>query len=107
MQIKLDELRKLIAETVAKKLEERKLLNEGPKEIQIRMTMEDIKDVVVSSITEDLMRELGMDEAQIASVISRAYDKMVREVVLELDTQAADVGSGPRRRIVAPMGVAK
>lgn len=108
MQIKLEELRVLIAETVSRKLHERKLLNEGPREIQIRMAMEDIKDVVVSSIAEDLMRELGMEEGQIMSVVGRAYDKMIRDVVMELDsaTPGSDPGT-PRRRIVAPMGAPK
>lgn len=95
MQITLNELRTLISEAVRVKL------TEGTKEIPIRMVMDDIKAPVVESITEDLMKELSLDEAAISSVVSRAYDRMVMEVVRELDKPGMDPVPGiPRRRVV-------
>jgi len=94
MQITKAQLQQMISEAVSAKLKE------GAKEIPIRMVLGDIKDVVVGSITEDLTRELHMDENAISMVVSRAFDKMVREIVVELDKPQLDTGL-PRRRVVA------
>jgi signal recognition particle GTPase len=100
MKITINQLQEMITEAITAKLSESPL-TEGVKEIPIRMILGDIKDVIVGSITEDLTRELRMDEHAIEGVVSRAFDKMVREIVMELDKPGMDVGSGPRRRVVA------
>jgi hypothetical protein len=102
MKISIQQLQEMITEAIATRLSETaEPLTEGVKEIPIRMILGDIKDVVVGSITEDLSRELHMDEHAIEAAVSRAFDKMVREIVMELDKPGMDVGSGPRRRVVA------
>lgn len=98
MKITAQQLLEMVNKAVKEKLAESKL-NEGAKEIPIRMVLGDIKDVVVGSITEDLMRELGMDEMHIQGVVARAFDKMVKEIVIELD-KPMELGQ-PRRRVVA------
>jgi len=94
MKITLNELRALISEAVRTKL------TEGTKEIPIRMVMDDMKAPVVESLTEELMEKTSLEEVAISGVVGRAYDKMVMEVVKELDDKL-DLGPGiPRRRIV-------
>lgn len=104
MKISIQELRKMVFEAVRSELKEAANLQEGPKEIQIRTVMMDMKDVVVGSITEDVVRETGIEEPQVESVVSRAYDKMIQEVVMALETPAPAVAAGPRRRVVAVGG---
>jgi len=82
------------------------MLSEGPKEIQIRLVMEDIKDIVVSSIADELKKELKMDEAVITGVLNDAFDKMTRDVIMNLDKASAEPvgGTAPRRRVIIPGG---
>lgn len=94
MKITAKQLQEMVNEAISAKLAE------GAKEISIRMVLGDIKDVVVDSITEDLMRELGMDEQTIKMAVGRAFDKMAKDIVLELDKPQLDAGL-PRRRVVA------
>lgn len=96
MKITLNELRALISEAVRTKL------TEGTKEIPIRMVMDDMKAPVVESLTEELMKEISLEEVAISGVVGKAYDKMVMEVVRELDDKPGlDLGPGiPRRRVV-------
>lgn len=100
MRVSLEQLRTIISETVKNKLVENKIIKEGAKEIQIRMTMDELKDVIVDSITEDLVRELNIDEAKVAKVVSRAYDKMTMEIVLELDKPQKQETEMSRKKII-------
>lgn len=103
MKVSIQELRNLVYEAVREQINEASL-QEGPKEIQIRNVMMDLKDVVVGSITEDVVRETGIEEPQVASVVARAYDKMVQDIVMSLDVSTAPAAMGPRRRVVAVGG---
>lgn len=103
MQISVNELKEMIKTTVTRKLSESyKPLTENAKEIPIRMVLDDIKEVVVDSITEDLVRELKIEEMVVARVVGKAFDTMTRQIVLGLDEASREtVPAGPRRRIVA------
>lgn len=101
-KITFDQLREMVSAAVKAKLAENadSFLTEGAKEIPVRMVLGDIKDVVVGSIVEDLMRELKMDEAAISQVVSRAFDNMTKEIVLGLDVPGMETGPVQRRRVV-------
>lgn len=103
MQITVGKLQEMIKTTVTRKLSENyKPLTEGTKEIPIRMVLDDIKEIIVDSITEDLVRELNVEEMTVSRVVSQAFDTMTRQIVLGLDEANKDAqSSGPRRRIVA------
>lgn len=103
MQITVEALRQLVKEAVRARLEEAKL-QEGPKEIGIRTVMMDMREPIVGSLTEDISRETGIEEAMVERVISSAYEKMIVDVVRSLDTEVSPANTGPRRRLVAVGG---
>lgn len=107
MKITLEQLKEMVSEAVKARLSEATVVSEGAKEIPIRMVLDDIKDVVVGSIVEDLVRELRMDEKAVEMVVSRAFDKMVKEIVLGLDMPGHEHSPEglPRRRVVAVGGM--
>ena len=78
-------------------------LNEGPKEIGIRTVMADLKEPIVGSLAVDISQETGIEEKQVESVISRAYENMTVEIIKNLDipSPSAQIPGTPRRRIVA------
>jgi len=101
MKITKDKLEEIIQGIVKKKLSEALTLKEGPREIPIRMIMDDLKDVVVGSVTEDIARELmGVDEKVIERAVQEGYAKMTHTIVVALDAAPAIPGSGPRRRMI-------
>lgn len=105
MKISIQELRKIISEAVKAQLSEENL-QEGPKEIQIRQTMLELKEVIVGSIVEDLVRETGMEEMAVERVVGSAFDKMVSMIVRELDIpNVMGSAEAPRRRIVSTGGL--
>lgn len=79
MEITLRELKAMVKEAVKSKL------NEGPQEIPIRMTMEDLKEPIIGSIIEDLVRNSSLSEKEIESVVVKAYEKMTIEIIRGLD----------------------
>ncbi len=125
MRIGVDELKKMVNEAVKKRLREDSpagssgavgVLAEGPSEIAVRMVMEDLREVIVGSITEDLVRQTSKEEKVVESVVSGAYEAMAREIIRNLDraatTMSSDpqsVGGQPRRRTVVfdPMGAGR
>lgn len=103
MQISLEELRKLVFEAVRSRLNEG-ALQEGPREIGIRSVMMDLREPIVGSLTEDIVRETGIEEPLVERALSTAYERMIMEVVKTLDSQPVISTTGPRRRIVAAGG---
>lgn len=108
MRVGLDELKKMVGEAVKKTMTENTgmVLTEGPSEIAVRMVLEDLKEVIVGSLTEDLVRELkNKEEKMVETIVSSGYEAMAREIIRNIDKTetlggSAQLGGAPRRKTV-------
>lgn len=93
MRLGINELKQMVGEAINKQL-----LQEGPSEISVRMIMDEMKDVIVGSITEDLTRELpNKNEVFLEKVVEAGYLAMTREIIRNVDSGQGNIAasSGP------------
>lgn len=105
MRVGINELKEMVGNAIKSQLDEHSIIQEGPSEISTKLVLDEMKDVIVSSITEDLTRELpNKEEAFIAKVVSSGYDAMTREILRNIDNIGVGMhNSGPvvqKRRAV-------
>lgn len=96
MKISLTELKQMIKEAVRAKL------NEGPKEIPIKMVLTDIGPPVVGSVTEDLASSLSLPYDEIEPHVQKGWELMRASILKDLDPPPPDEPEPKRRREVIP-----
>lgn len=106
MRVGLNELKEMVGNAIKTQLNESSLLQEGPSEISTKLVLDEMKDIIVSSISEDLLRELpNKEESFIAKIVASGYDAMTREILRNIDNLGAGMQSSApvvqkRREIV-------